>query len=341
MPRLIYIHGRGLKPPAELERRAWLEALNRGLGRLTPPVLHVEDDERFRLAYWSDAFYPAGATEDRAGLTATQLSAARAMVDKFWQWRLPQPATPVVDARTKAFEDNFVRDVVKFFGLGFAEQCAGRLRAELAAVPAGDPVMLVSHSFGSVLAYDVLLREAPGLGVNVDTWVTMGTPLGWAIDVQAHLPDWQEQLIAEIDQGLQPLLGAARQTIESIGDVVRGGLGRVFGRPGIAPAVFQLAPKQFPPSGVGRWVNIYDPRDPVACAGGFGTLLGGLTVGTTFLFGGEQRAFDVTIRNDACPPNVLTADLRAHEDFTGYGQCAQLAQLVVDFWERAGGYSAR
>jgi hypothetical protein len=29
--------------------------------------------------------------------------------------------------------------------------------------------------------------------------------------------------------------------------------------------------------------------------------------------------------------------MRAHEDFTGYGQCGQLAQLVADFWQRSGG----
>jgi hypothetical protein len=88
---------------------------------------------------------------------------------------------------------------------------------------------------------------------------------------------------------------------------------------------------------VDRWFNIYDPRDPVACGGGFSTLLGGLAVGGTFLYKDQQRAFDVEIRNDACPPTVAIADMRAHDDFNGYGQCGQLAQLVVDFWQRSGG----
>ena len=341
MPRLIYIHGRGLKPPASVERKAWLDALNRGVDRLSPPVPHLPDDDRFRLAYWSDAFYPADASEVRAGLSDEQTTAVTALVSKFWQWRLPQPAAPIVDEKTKSFEDNFVRDVIKFFGLGFADRCADRLRTELAAVPAGEAAMLVSHSFGSVLAYEVLVHDLPRLGVKVDTWVTMGSPLGWAVDLQARLPDWKEQLIAEIDEGLQPVLAAGRQTLESIGNDVRSRLGNLFGRPGVAtlaPAALQLAAKQFPPAGVDRWFNIYDPRDPVACAGGFGTFLGGLTVGTTFLYAGEQRAFDVSIRNDACPPDVVIADMRAHEDFTGYGQCAQLSQLVVDFLARAGGY---
>jgi hypothetical protein len=166
----------------------------------------------------------------------------------------------------------------------------------------------------------------------------MGTPLGWAVDLQAHVPQRKEQLLVEIDQGLQPVLAAARGTLESIGDAARSAFDSVFRRgPSIAPSVFEVPPKQFPPVGVDRWFNIYDPRDPVACAGGFGTLLGGLAIGETYLYANQQRAFDITIRNDACPPSVATADMRAHEDFEGYGQCAQLAQLVSDFWNRSGG----
>jgi len=332
VPSLVYIHGRGLKPPPDVERKAWIDALNRGLARLSPPTHQLADDDRFRLAYWSDVFYPPGATEEQAGLTDAQTAAIFALIGKFWQWRLPQPAAPIVDEKTKQFEDNFVRDTIKFFGLGYEDRCAERLRVALSALPAGDPVMLVSHSFGTVLAYDVLVNALPALGVSIDTWVTMGTPLSWVVDLQARVPDWKQQLIVEVDQGLQPVLAAARHALDSIGDAVRSR----FGQPGIA-AVYQVPQKQFPPLGVDRWFNIYDPRDPVACAGGFSALLGGLAVGSTFLYNDQQRAFDVAIRNDACPATVATTDMRAHEDFIGYGQCGQLAQLVVDFWQRSGG----
>jgi hypothetical protein len=340
VPSLVYIHGRGLKPPPEIERKAWLDALNRGLARLSPPAHQLADDDRFRLAYWSDVFYPPGATEEQAGLTDAQTAAIFALIGKFWQWRLPQPAAPIVDEKTKQFEDNFVRDVIKFFGLGYEDKCAERLRAALLAVPTGDPVMLVSHSFGTVLAYDVLINALPTMGVTIDTWVTMGTPLSWVVDLQAKVPDWNEQLLTEVDQGLQPVLATARNALDSIGNVIRGRFGNLFGQPGIAaaaPTVYHVPQKQFPPAGVNRWFNIYDPRDPVACAGGFSALLGGLAIGSTFLYNDQQRAFDVAIRNDACPAAVATSDMRAHEDFIGYGQCGQLAQLVVDFWQRSGG----
>ena len=262
-----------------------------------------------------------------------------ALVSKFWQWRLPQPIAPITDPPTKQFEDNFVRDVVKFFGLGYADKCAEPLRQQLSLVPPGDPVMLVSHSFGTVLAYEVLIRDLPALGVNIDTWVTMGTPLSWAVDLQSRVPQWQEQLMVEIDQGLQPVLAAARDTLSQIGDLARQTLGSVFGwgKPSITGELFEVPPKQFPPVGVDRWFNIFDTRDPVACAGGFSGLLGGLEVGSSYLFGANERAFDVEIRNDACPANITNPDMRAHEDFSGYGQCAQLAQLVADFWTRHNG----
>ena len=338
MPTLIYVHGRGKKPPADAERKAWLDALNTGLQRLTPPLHHLADDTHFQLAYWSDLFYPGGATEATGGLSNAQLTAVSALVGKFWQWRGLQESVTPTDADTQAFEDNFVRDVVKFFGLGYAESCAAPLRQQLAAVPAGDPVMLVSHSFGTVLAYEVLIQDAATLTVPIDTWVTMGTPLNWAIDLQSRVPEWQEQLLVDLDERLQPALHAARDVLATIGDVTRRTWSAVFGQgqPGVMEAVFQVPAKQFPPN-VQRWFNIYDPRDPVACAGGFAGSATALSVGGSFLQDGTQRAFDTTIRNEGCPPDVIKADMRAHLDHAGYGQCAQLAQLVADFWSRGNG----
>jgi hypothetical protein len=372
---LVFIHGRGLKPPKDVERKSWLDAVNRGLTRLDPPPRQLVDDpQHVRLAYWSDLFYPPEATSNpagvsssngivdaaEAGLTEVQTQSILALVDRFWSWRLPQPATAAVaDPQTKQFEDGFVRDVVKFFGLGYGDTCAGRLRDELIAVDSGDPVLLVSHSFGTVLAYEVLLNDIDAINaaraqngraaLAIDTWVTMGSPLGWAIDLQAELPTWKERLLVQIDQGLQPTLQGARAVLQYIGDVVQLRFDRLLqstqsppSGPALPVTVDALPAKLFP-SSIGRWFNIYDTRDPVACAAGVGVAWGGgLAVGQTFLYTdqsgqGQQRAFDVTIRNDDCPPSVVLPDIRAHDDFDGYGQCAQLGQIVADVWSRCGG----
>jgi len=373
---LIYIHGRGLKPPADVERRAWLDALNRGLARLRPGGLQWPDDPSFRLAYWSDLFYPEPSAvyepitdDERAGLNPDQAEAIKALVRTFWSWRLPQPAPRTVDevtqaasstmqALTRRFEDSFVRDVIKFFGLGYAERCSGPLRSALLEVE--DDVMVVSHSFGTVVAFEVFVREleainaervAAGRGtLRIDTWVTLGSPLRWAVDLQTLLPDWKEQLLLEADRGLQPLLSGARHYLDVIGAVAQRGLSGLLPASSAGPAaaassagsaaasgtVYKLSRKQFPQMCVERWFNIFDTRDPVACGGGFSTLVGGLAVGDTFLFEGHQRAFDISIRNEACPPDVIGVDIRAHSDFDGYGQSVQLAQLVADFWLRRG-----
>jgi hypothetical protein len=351
---LIYVHGRGLKPPADLERKAWLDALNRGLSRLTPGALQWPDDASFRLAYWSDLFYPEPSevyepitSDERAGLNPEQAEAIKALVGTFWRWRLPQPAPAMGTELTRRFEDSFVRDVIKFFGLGYAETCSGPLRSAL--LETDDDIMVVSHSFGTVLAFEVFIRALDAINaeraaagrdaLRIDTWVTLGSPLRWAVDLQMLLPDWKEQLILEADRGLQPLLSGARHYLDVIGNMARRGLSGLLPASSAetaeaAGAVYKLSSKQFPPVCIERWFNIFDTRDPVACGGGFSALVGGLAVGDTFLFDGHQRAFDISIRNEACPPDVIGIDIRAHADFDGYGQSVQLAQLVADFWLR-------
>lgn len=362
MATIIYIHGRGLKPSPECERGNWLKALNRGLGRLGGSAPTIPDDERFQLAYWSDLFYPgapAPACLDSAqaappivpltiaSLTGNQLRALEGFISQFWDWQMKPGDSP--DGSTRAFEDGFVRDVIKFFGLGYGRTCLQPLIQKLG--DADEDVMLVSHSFGTVLAYEVLssyMDEVAALRgrrpLYIDTWVTMGSPLGWAIDLQARIPAWQEILFAQIDQRIRADLSDVRDDIARIGATVRGILGAPTAATvaaatngALMPEAVRLPPKEFP-SHVGRWFNIYDRRDPVACEGGLGGPAS-LAVGETFLYndpaqGPVQRAFDNVIRNEACPPDVIGVSIDAHNDFQGYGLCAQLAQLVADFWNR-------
>jgi hypothetical protein len=359
---IIYVHGRGLKPSPECERANWLKALNRGLGRLGGPALTIPNDARFQLAYWSDLFYPNApvpecldsaqaappvVSPDQANLQTNEWQALQGFLQQFWDWQLPPAATP--DASTKSFEDGFVRDVVKFFGLGYGRRCIQPLIQKLAE--ADENVMLVSHSFGTVLAYEVLSSYMDdvssargGRPLYIDTWVTMGSPLGWAIDLQARIPAWQEILVAQIDQRIRNDLSAVKDEIARIGAALRLASAPPKSAPVatatsgvVLPEAVRLPPKEFP-AVVGRWFNIYDRRDPVACEGGVGGTAS-LAVGEAFLYndpvqGPVQRAFDNVIRNEACPANVLGVSIDAHNDFRGYGLCAQLAQVVADFWSR-------
>jgi hypothetical protein len=91
-----------------------------------------------------------------------------------------------------------------------------RLLRELAtAVQQGERVVIVSHSMGTMVAYDVL-RNCPECPA-VDTLFTLGSPLG--------ITEVQEELVA-VDA----------KTVD------------------------------FPAAKLGRWINIYDPLDPVCGA---------------------------------------------------------------------------
>jgi hypothetical protein len=151
-PTLIFIHCRGKKPPIDQERKLWLDALNEGLLRLNPATRQFVDDPiHLRIAYWSDCIYPLLTLTDTsqvpttvgivdpapASLAPDQMSTLSLLVDKFWGWRLGQPAPPAVtppDPQTKQCQDGYVRDVIKFFCLGYGNTCARPLHDELIAV---------------------------------------------------------------------------------------------------------------------------------------------------------------------------------------------------------------
>ncbi|HEX6513175.1 MAG TPA: hypothetical protein VF157_12795 [Chloroflexota bacterium] len=384
MPTLVYIHGRGQKGDIATERNMWYNALTTGVGCLggeQKPA--IPDDDHFQLAYWSDIFYPpkddpsAPNPQNPQGLSAAE----QAIVDRISQtyWQLQQQAAPpplgdqavgapaaanatvhniwtvapgsADQVRSAQYEDSFLRDVIKYIALGYAEKVRVPLVKILTEEAIEDGhVMLVAHSFGTIISFDVLVRSLADINANrqqgedaagnqagapkqplvIDTWVTMGCPLGWALDLQHRLPAWAQQAIVGAADLGDVLADAGHRALDFITSLA-GGMHPAAPPAGLA--ITDLGLKEFPPQGVLRWANIYDPHDPVAYPPIVGTA-GEITVSDSFLSNGKRRAFDVQILNDFdlnTQFNLL--DLDAHND-QGYGECAQLAQLVADFWSR-------
>lgn len=94
---------------------------------------------------------------------------------------------------------------------------------------AGEKIVIVAHSMGTMVAYDVL-RNCPSCP-PVDTLITLGSPLG--------IREVQDELVA-----------------------IDAGAGRV----------------DFPAARLNRWINVYDPLDPIA--------------GTDPRFGNDYRSVD-------------------------------------------------
>lgn len=219
--RLVYMHGIGWQEPKERLRRLWDLALFGSELAASSPV------GESRLAYWADLLHPAAPDElstTSAAWTARTLAGERDERTLDLDGLLPGGAwtldgdrlTDLVDGLlrrfdlhrgrgvraqflplpgflrrplAKAFLKAFVGDTAAyFFQPGMKARMRARLEAELP--PDGDEeVVLVTHSMGTVIAFEVLLaRAAAGRPVRVRQFVTLGSPLG-ITEVQDNLDE--------------------------------------------------------------------------------------------------------------------------------------------------------
>jgi hypothetical protein len=133
---------------------------------------------------------------------------------------LPGPVKQAIikKAAMEAFYFLFDKEYTRADGRRFMvrKELRSRLVDELTrARQEAEKLVLVSHSMGTIVAYDVL-RNCPECP-QVDTLITLGSPLG--------VREVQEELIAE-----------------------------------------NAADVDFPADKLGRWVNVYDPLDPICGA---------------------------------------------------------------------------
>lgn len=219
---VIYIHGIGNKPPAEVLRRQWDNALfGRGMG------------ERTRMAYWVNRErYPSpeeGGLEDRdqgpvlnqaeqrvlsalgiepsvrdLGKLADALADSETerlvlhrMLDEL-EASAPPPGTPgakgigglINRALLKVISAALLQDVHDFFFVQARRKAMKEsLKQRLDA--GGGPFVVIAHSQGSMIAYDVL-RELKAEQYDIALFITVGSPLGLPT-VRSMFRDWTKK----------------------------------------------------------------------------------------------------------------------------------------------------
>ena len=216
----------------------------------------------------------------------------------------------------------FVRDVLKYFALEHRGPVNAKLEAELAA-GADRPVMLISHSLGTIVAYDVLMAGS----YKLDTLVTLGSPLGWVQMVQDNLAGWLADLdprkaveLAEVGARVEDAVAWTAQTIESARKGIEELLAPFRPRRRTRRGAYILPKPRFPSEAVPRWFNVYDPTDPVAAPPVFGDP----RLVDKYLSDDRERVFDVAITNTGGHP---------HSE-VGYLEALQTVWLVKDFLQR-------
>lgn len=207
MVHVTFIHGIQNKPPAERLRNLWLGALADGPDglNLAPSVISTS------MVYWADILYsepaslteavgasagstaeapPAPTAEEAAFVTglAAKVGGALAVDEIMPETGLRLERVPLPWAVKKAFLDTFLRDVHHYlFDVEFSPRPGARYRVRRdirkrfaddlkTHAPAAGPHVVVSHSLGTVIAYDCLknVPECPA----IDALVTLGSPLG-------------------------------------------------------------------------------------------------------------------------------------------------------------------
>lgn len=211
MPTIVYVHGNGNKIASDALRSEWDRALfGRDMGTRSrmaywAPVLHArplgagEADQAQQLpvsplessvpespppgeftaevlleagekdgqleSWLRDMVYTGDAIVDGENLAPPVSSPFEA---------LPLPR-PLRQAAFRELVRRTFKDVYAYFFGGRGDAMRQVMRATLAGLDG--PVVVLGHSLGSIIAYDVL-REPAFAGLNVPLFVTVGSPLG-------------------------------------------------------------------------------------------------------------------------------------------------------------------
>ena len=191
---ILGIHGLNNKPPRPLLRRWWRQALWQGFSQqgMFHPLM------RFDLAYWASACYPKpldpkqsdadnplyldepfvplGHVPALEGPTVIRRAILALLEKSLDKLLLNHDFSLNLSQVTEALVRTYFADLHVYLS---QKQAAEEIRRPLIALlrrHRRKRILLIAHSMGSVVAHDVL-----NLGlhdVNVDTLVTVGSPLG-------------------------------------------------------------------------------------------------------------------------------------------------------------------
>ncbi len=197
MNRIIFVPGKNPKPAPELHRKQLLRCLLHGVRRIDPGVAAAIDaSNSFLLIAWNGLLYQTqrDINDDRHWVDRLLLQEshhdvdirearpvryrmARAMyqVGDHLPWLIPL----IPDRRVKLS----IRETEIYFSNHGNIGCRIRglqKQALRETAAAGDRVLLIGHSMGSVIAYDSLweLGHLEGLRRCADCFLTIGSPLG-------------------------------------------------------------------------------------------------------------------------------------------------------------------
>ena len=196
-PLILYIPGLLPKPEPAIHSEALARCLLTGVRRVDPAVADaIETADAFDIVSWTFDFYGTHRDFelDRAAVDAVveqgeadekDIAEATSWSRRLtrWVYRLGDMVPFLIPHVANEKAAVHLRDLQRYLNddNGIATHARRMLKMRLrAADEAGQPVLLIAHSMGSVIAYDSLWEMSHGSRdhLRLDMLLTMGSPLG-------------------------------------------------------------------------------------------------------------------------------------------------------------------
>ena len=214
---IIGIHGLGNKSPKETLEEWWKKSVIEGLDKIGKPYTLPH----FELVYWADILYNKPLNEfiqdkedpyyigekytpglidlepEDNSLRQKVLDFLEAQLDKLI---LNDDLTINYSSITDAIIRRYFNDLEVYYSQELPDEnnqpCNARsmIRKRLVQVIEkykGDDIMIIGHSMGSIIAYDVLTFLLSD--INIHTFVTIGSPLGFPVVQGKIASEWHSK----------------------------------------------------------------------------------------------------------------------------------------------------
>lgn len=192
-PMVLGIHGFAPKPPVEQLSRSWRQSLEEGLGR---NVAIAEPRFDFEMVYWADLLHPHPIRDDPEPYRRAPGDDPLPCYSDDWLDEMVADVVGIGESmldqamkllgfhqRTARLLTRICEDCERYIA---EPELRGTIRERLHGALArhrGRPLVLIAHSVGSVIAYEVLRELEPEDGEPHDPWIhhflTVGSPMGF------------------------------------------------------------------------------------------------------------------------------------------------------------------
>lgn len=225
---IIGIHGLKNKPSKRLLKKWWKKALKEGLRAIGHPRLLL----RFELVYWADYFYTQPLSRkikdqdhplfiddpyfpSKGSLPEKKNKLRQKLLDYLERQMDGIFFNSDLSINFSSITDLIIRRFFKDLDTYYSKNCLDKQKQERPAKKVirdeladalrkhkNKEIMLISHSMGSIIAYDVLTEIEPD--IKIHTFVTMGSPLGMPFIMSKNYSEQKKLLKRDIERSTTP-----------------------------------------------------------------------------------------------------------------------------------------